>query len=185
MGTLTYLKTLVRDRNVASITPSSSYTVRKTTKSIDFTKDNIIVEFGPGTGVFSEYLLKRMSSHSRLIMIELNPDFAEMLHGISDKRVSVYNDSAAAIEEILANEGLSEADYILSGIPFSFLDADIKQSILSKSASSLTEDGAFLAYQTSSHLKEYLEQHFGDVKVSYEWRNIPPMCIYEARKVSR
>jgi len=182
MSTLTYLKTLVRDRNVASITPSSSYTVKKTTQSIDFTKDNVIVEFGPGTGVFSEYLLKHMSPHSRLIMIELNPGFAEILHGITDERVSVYNDSAEAIEDILANEGLSEADYILSGIPFSFLDADIKHSILSKSASFLSEDGAFLAYQTSSHLKKHLEQHFANVKVSYEWRNIPPMCIYEARK---
>jgi phospholipid N-methyltransferase len=182
MSTLKYLKTLVRDRNVASITPSSSFTVKKATRSIDFTKDNVIVEFGPGTGVFSEYLLQHLSPASKLIMIELNQDFAEILFGIQDERVSVYNDSAEAIDEILANEGLSQADYILSGIPFSFLDADIKKGILSKSASFLSDEGAFLAYQTSSHLKKYLEQHFPNVKVSYEWRNIPPMCIYEARK---
>ncbi len=182
MSTIRYLKNLIKDRNVASITPSSSFTVKKATRPINFDNDNIIVEFGPGTGVFSEYLLKKLSPNSRLIMIELNADFAKLLSQIQDERVSVYEESALAIDEILENEGVDQADYILSGIPFSFLNNDIKHQILNKSADYLKNDGKFLAYQTSSHLKKSLEKYFSSVSISYEWRNLPPMCIYEANK---
>ena len=180
MSTFLYLKSLLKDKNVASITPSSSFTVRKATRKINFENDIVIVEFGPGTGVFSEYLLKKMTPNSKLIMIELNPDFAQLLSQIQDDRVSVYQDSAAAIDEILSNENLTQADYILSGIPFSFLDDSIKNQILSKSAVYLKSGGHFLAYQTSSHLKQPLEKHFKSGSTSFEWRNLPPMCIYEA-----
>ena len=182
MSTLAYLKSLIKDKNVASITPSSRYTVRKVTRKIDFTRDITIVEYGPGTGVFAEYLLKKMSPDSRLIMIELNPDFVEILQKIDDPRVSVHRQSAEEAEAIAQNCGALEADYILSGIPFSFLPVQVKDNILTATYRLLREDGYFLAYQTSMHLRKPIEKHFGAVEMSFEIRNIPPMCIYEARK---
>lgn len=181
MGTFTYLKTLIKDRNVASITPSSSFTIKKATRNINFSKDVVIVEYGPGTGVFSEFLLKKMTPGSRLVMVELNKEFCDVLHGIEDERVSVYNESAENIHEILGNEGLAEVDYFLSGIPFSFLPEMVKDTILSRSASFLQPEGYFLAYQTSKHLKKALKRHFKHVKTEFELRNLPPMCIYEAK----
>jgi len=180
MGTFTYLKNLVTDKNIASVTPSSTFTVKKTTRGIDFSKDNVIVEFGPGTGVFPEYLLKNMTTGSKLILIELNTEFADILHGIQDERVSVYNESAEMVQDILDNEGIITVDYFISGIPFSFLDEDMKDRILSRASKMLAPEGRFLAYQTSSHLKKPLLRHFQNVETTYEWRNIPPMCIFEA-----
>lgn len=52
MDTITYLKNFVRDRNVASITPTSAIGVKKVCSKIDFHKPSVIVEYGPGTGVF-------------------------------------------------------------------------------------------------------------------------------------
>lgn len=180
MSTITYLKTLFKDRNVASITPSSSFTVKKATRAVDFSRDITIVEYGPGTGVFSEFLLKNMTPGSRLIMIELNKTFADVLCGIQDERVSVYNESAGQVSDIVLNEGLDAIDYILSGIPFSFLDDSTRNDILEQSSRLLQPDGRFLAYQTSTHLKKPLQQYFKLVSTRFEWRNIPPMCIYEA-----
>lgn len=180
MGTLTYIKNLIKDRNVASVTPSSIFTVKKATKRIDFSKNITLVEFGPGTGVFSKYLLDNMTSGSRLIMIELNKTFVDVLYGIDDGRVSVYNESAEAVEDIVFNEGLTGVDYILSGIPFSFLDAETRNRILKASANLLDKEGKFIAYQTSGHLKKPLEKHFRNISTEYEFRNLPPMCIYEA-----
>ena len=48
MSTLTYLKNFIRDKNVASITPTSPFGVRKVCEKIDFKKRNVIIEFGPG-----------------------------------------------------------------------------------------------------------------------------------------
>ncbi len=182
MSTYHYLKSLIRDKNVASVTPSSGFTVKKATRKIDFSRDNIIIEYGPGTGVFADYMLERMTPDSRLIMIELNSGFAQKLRDIGDPRVSVHEASAESVEEIAEKQGVNRADYILSGIPFSFLQDDVKHGILAASCRLLADEGYFLAYQTSSHLKKALQQHFSQVHTTYEFRNIPPMCIYEACK---
>jgi len=184
MSTIAYLRSLIKDKNVASVTPSSIFTVKKATRKIDFSKDITVVEYGPGTGVFADYLLRQMSAGSKLIMIELNADFAEELGKIQDERAYVHQASAEAAEQILEGYGLESVDYFLSGIPFSFLDEETKNAILSTSYKLLKPGGYFLAYQTSSHLKESLANHFDAVDTSFEIRNIPPMCIYEASKNS-
>ncbi|MCH8568601.1 MAG: methyltransferase domain-containing protein [Balneolales bacterium] len=181
MSTIAYLKSLLKDKNVASVTPSSSFTIKKTTRNIDFSKDVTIIEYGPGTGVFAEFLLKHISPGSRLIMIEMNVDFVHQLKHLKDDRVSVHHASAEQVEAIALEHGLQKVDYILSGIPFSFLDEKVKNRILAATVRLLHPEGIFLAYQTSSHLKESLQSHFSHVETCYEIRNIPPMCIYEAR----
>ncbi|MGK7369247.1 MAG: hypothetical protein ACNS64_03445, partial [Candidatus Halalkalibacterium sp. M3_1C_030] len=70
----------------------------------------------------------------------------------------------------------------ISGIPFSFLDDEQRKSILEQSKNILKDGGGFLAYQTSGHLKEPLENIFGNVETEWEWRNIPPMTVYRAFK---
>lgn len=180
MSTLAYLKSLLTDKNVASVTPSSRYTVRKAVRQIDFSRDITVIEYGPGTGVFADYMLKRMTPDSRLIMIELNAEFISILNKIDDPRAVVHQGSAEQVERIALEHGLSQVDYILSGIPFSFLPPEVKNTILAASARLIRPGGYFLAYQTSTHLEEALRHHFGTVTTRLELRNIPPMCIYEA-----
>lgn len=71
MSTLAYLRAVLRDIHVASITPTSSVGVKFICQEIDFGKRNVIVEYGPGMGV----LLPRVSHDSKIILIEKNPDF--------------------------------------------------------------------------------------------------------------
>ncbi|PIQ21427.1 MAG: hypothetical protein COW65_09110, partial [Cytophagales bacterium CG18_big_fil_WC_8_21_14_2_50_42_9] len=62
MDTLVYLKTMLRDKNVASFTPTSAVGIKKVCSKINFNKRNVVIEFGPGTGVFTRYLLDHLSS---------------------------------------------------------------------------------------------------------------------------
>ena len=79
MDTLIYIMNFIKDRNVASITPTSSVGVKKVCNKIDFSQNSLIVEYGPGTGVFSKYLLRQMGEDSRLILIERNRNFNSLL----------------------------------------------------------------------------------------------------------
>ncbi len=182
MSTLTYLRNFIKDKNVASVTPTSAFGVKKVCEKIDLRKRNVIVEYGPGTGVFSKYLLKKMNKDSKLILIELNKNFAIILHKIKDQRVAIFNDTAENILSILEASKEVCADYIISGIPFSFIPFSDKQKILHNTYQALRGGGKFLAYQHSNHLKEHLKRHFDIVHTEYEIRNIPPLCIYEAIK---
>lgn len=184
-GTLSYIKNFIQDRDVAAIAPSSSFLVERVCKWIDFDEPATIVEYGPGNGVFSEYILEHMTSDSTLILIESNPDFVEDLREKTkdDSRAIVVEDLAQNVEDILAEQGIDGADYIVSGIPFSFLDEEEKNALLERTCDVLTEDGKFLVYQNYNHLEEPLREHFSEVSKEREFRNIPPtMRAYEACK---
>lgn len=187
MSTFSYMKHFVKDKYIASITPTSEFGVRKVCGKIDFRHTDILVEYGPGTGVFTKHLLEKMGSDSRLILIERNTDFSRMLaKRFRDRRVAIRNDCASNVLDALANCGAQSADCILSGIPFSFLPYETRVEILRKSHAALREGGKFLAYQTfyqaNNHLRGPLETVFRSVRVEYEMLNIPPIRIYEAVK---
>ncbi|MDZ7691735.1 MAG: methyltransferase [Balneolaceae bacterium] len=181
-STITYLKNFIKDKDVASVTPSSKLLIRRVCGPIDFSKDNVIVEYGAGTGVFAEYLLKYLTPDSKLILFETNEDFYKKLLDISDPRVEVYNDSVEHIKSMLGDRFLNQVDYVISGIPFSFLDPELKKSILSQTIDMLKPGGKFLAYQTSGHLKDPLREAFGNLSTEFELINVPPMVVYEATK---
>jgi len=184
-STITYLKNFIKDKDVASITPSSKFCIRKVCDHIDFKRDNVIIEYGAGTGVFTRYLLQRLSKNSRLIVFETNPEFFKKLRKIDDPRLQMYNESVEHVIDLIGESLRGEIDYIISGIPFSFLDDRTKLSILKQSLEVLKEGGKFLAYQTSGHLKTPLKKVFGDVSTKLEFLNVPPMMIYEAVKNGR
>ncbi|MBL7663037.1 methyltransferase domain-containing protein [bacterium] len=187
MKTLTYIKNLVKDKHVASITPSSKFTVERVLKKIDFTRKLTIAEYGPGTGVITRQILSQLSTDSKLIAFETNPNFCEILkRSLVDSRFEIHNRSAEDISEVI---GKANADYIVSGIPFSMLPPEVKDRILRNTAETLTATGTFLTYQVfpppaslDKFLRACLKPDLQLVDVEYEFRNIPPMRIYEIRK---
>src|SRR5690625_825956 len=182
MSTLTYLKSFLKDKDVASVTPTSRFCMRRVCEPVDFTEDIIVVEYGAGAGVFAKYLLPKMTPHSKLFLFETNEQMFEKLREIDDSRVFLFDKSVEFVTDLIKDELIGKTDYIISGIPFSFLNEESRTSVLRQSVELLQEGGKFLAYQTSGHLEKPLDQAFGNVKTGWEWRNIPPMTIYEAEK---
>ena len=179
-GTITYLKSFVTDTNVASITPSSQYCVRKLCSKIDFSTKKIIVEYGGGTGVFTKYILRQMTDDSQIFVFETNDKFFKKLQEIDDPRLTLFNESVEEILNLLPQEILGNVNHIISGIPFSFFDWELKINILNKTQQALKPSGSFLAYQTSGHLKKPLTEVFNNYTTDFCWKNIPPYFIYEA-----
>ena len=177
MKTFIYLKNLVTDGYVASVTPTSRFGVDRVCNKIDFSRANLIVEYGPGTGAFTLPLLRNMGKKSKLIAIERNPSFCRYLKKhIKDPRLLVFQDSAENVLDILKTCNGSkdlQADYIISGIPFSFLPRNTKTEILENSYSALKTGGKFLAYQNFFQfqfpeiLKHPVEGIFHNVRTQY------------------
>jgi len=192
MKTFIYLKNLVTDRYVASVTPTSRFGGEKVCAKIDFSRSNLIVEYGPGTGVFTTTLLRNMPKDSKLIAIERNQNFCRYLKiNLQDRRLLVFQDSAENILDILKScNGSKElrADYIISGIPFSFLSPPAKNQILSSSYAALKKGGKFLAYQNFFQfqfpeiLRNPVEEIFQNVRTQYVLPCLPPIMVLEATK---
>ena len=186
LGTIAYLKTLISDPDVASVTPTSRFAVRRVLSRVDFRHADLIVEYGPGLGVFTEELLRQMKPEARLVLFEKNENFVEKLRlRFSDSRVRIVSDSCENILEYVSER---KADYIISGIPFSMLDDEVKKRVLTNTSTALKPDGRFLTYQffplpasMDKFLRKPLDRDFEFLDREYEFRNVPPLRIYESR----
>ncbi|MDX1640555.1 MAG: hypothetical protein R3220_02575 [Balneolaceae bacterium] len=180
MSKIDFFKTFIKDKDVASVVPTSLHCVKKVCSNINFEEDFTLVEYGPGDGVFPKYILDKMSKSSRLILIEANEDFADKLNKtIKDPRVEIHNALAGEVESVLEAEDIGKIDYVLSGIPFSFLKKDRKREVLRATKTILKDGGLFLAYQTSGHLKKPVMEVFGNYETDFVPLNIPPYFVYK------
>lgn len=173
-----FLKT---PRTVGSVIPTSRAAIRALLGAVDWRTAACVVEYGPGTGVFTRALLARMGPHARLIAVDTNPIFATYLrHGIHDRRLTIVDGSAADIEAILANHDIDHADYVISGLPFSTIPHEIALAIMDATARAVRPGGAFLVYQYSLFVLPMLKARFGRVDLGRAWRCVPPARLFRA-----
>ena len=166
-------------RMLGSIVPSSRFLIKQLLEPINFGRARVIVEYGPGVGGITQEVLRRMHSDAVLIAIEMNPDFVSYLrNSITDKRLQVVEGSAVAVDEILRRFGYTQADYIISGIPFSTIPAPLRERILRKTRDMLGPGGAFLVYQFSTRVLQDLKRIFGYVGRRFEPLNVLPAHLF-------
>jgi phospholipid N-methyltransferase len=168
---------------VGSIVPSSDRLIRKMLGRVDWAQCKLFVEYGPGVGTFCRPILERMAPDAKLIAIDTNPDFIRYLrHTITDSRFAAVNGSAADVATIIADHGFEAADYILSGLPFSTLPPGVGPAIARATHETLRPGGAFLVYQFSPKVKDFLTPHWSTIDHDMEWWNVPPAQLYWAWK---
>lgn len=164
---------------VGSIIPSSARLIRRMLGPVDWANVRLFVEYGPGVGTFCGPILARMGPDARLIAIDTNPDFIEYLGDtIRDPRFSAVLGSAADVEAIIADAGFAHADYILSGLPFSTLPPGVGDAIAAATFRALRVGGAFLAYQFSPKVRDFIATQTSRIDHAFEVGNIPPCQLY-------
>ncbi len=164
---------------LGSLIPSSRFLTNRLLRQIDWARARVIVEYGPGIGNITTEILRRMRPDATLVVFETNADFVQFLRQtLHDRRLHVIEGSAAEVGAVLEQLGLGQADYIVSGIPYSIMPASIRESILRSSHAVLHPEGAFLVYQFSPKVLPYLQQIFKQVQRDREPLNIPPAQLF-------
>lgn len=145
---------------------------------MDFTHPRVIAEYGPGEGVHSREIARRLRPGSQLLLFELDAAFSRDLKRqfADDAHVHVINGDAAQLPQELQRRGIPHCDYIVSGIPFSILDIEKKRALLQKTYDSVAPGGSFIIYQVTNELRQHAT-HFEEAKSEYFLQNIPPMFI--------
>ena len=166
---------------VGSIIPSSDKLIAKMLAPVDWANCKLFVEYGPGVGTFCRPILERLAPDAKLIAIDTNADFVRYLrHTITDPRFAAVSGSAADVAQIVADHGHDAADYVLSGLPFSTLPPGVGPAIAAGTHRVLRTGGAFLVYQFSPRVKDFLDPHFSEIDHDMEWWNVPPAQLYWA-----
>ena len=167
-------------RQVGSVIPSSRFMERKIIDFSGLDDARVVVELGPGTGGTTRALLGRMDAGTRLLAIDIDPRFTEIVAAIDDPRLIAHTGSAVDIGEILRRHGLQRADVVVSGIPFSTMPRELGLSILEAVHDSLSDHGVFVAYQFRAEVARLAESVFGPAtRAAPVPLNIPPMRIWQ------
>jgi phosphatidylethanolamine/phosphatidyl-N-methylethanolamine N-methyltransferase len=178
---------------VGALFPSSRELAEAMLEGIAFEAGDIIVEYGPGTGAFTELILERLPEGARYLGIERDPHF----HGHLVERfpgVDFHKGSAEEIRELLDNRGWSNPRLILSGLPFASMPHDIQELILTATRDVLHDEGEFRTFtypicwylSGSMRFRKVALNHFGEHRKSKTInKNIPPAKVLSYRKPTK
>lgn len=169
-------------RMLGSLIPSSRFLVNHVLSEVDWARARVFLEYGPGVGTFTAEILRRMRSDAILVALETNTDFVRFLrHRFADRRLHVIHGSAAEADQALRLLDLDHADYVLSGIPYTTMPPELRETILRKTHEVLHPNGAFLVYQFTRSVLPYLQQVFHLVHQDFEPLNVMPARLFYCR----
>jgi phospholipid N-methyltransferase len=167
---------------LGSLIPSSRFLVNKVLSEVDWGRARVFLEYGPGVGTFTTEILRRMRPDAVLVVLETNADFVRFLRGkVLDDRLHVVHGSAADADTALARLDLSHADYVISGIPYTTMPAEVREAILRTTHALLHPNGTFLVYQFTRTVLPYLQRVFGLVRQDFEPLNVMPARLFYCR----
>lgn len=170
-------------RVVGAIAPSGKSLPEHMIREIDFSKVNVIVEYGPGTGVFTEKILSRIKNDTIVVLVEINKEFYKMLKNLYGHKTNVIiiNDSVENIDKILVEHGIKKVDYIISGLPFASLPKEVSSSILRKTSKIISDNAEFVTFQYSLFKLDFLKEYFSNINYKKVMKNIPPAYVLKCQ----
>jgi phosphatidylethanolamine/phosphatidyl-N-methylethanolamine N-methyltransferase len=191
MSSLRFLKNFLADpRTIGAIAPSSGALAESMLKPIDFASDKVLVEYGPGTGAFTQHLLSRVTDATFIMAIERCKDMYDLMRQ-KHPRLLIRHGSAANVGQYLAQLGYDHADAVISGLPWAAFPESLQDEILEATVAALPPGGRFstfaylqgLLMPSGKRFRRKLNQRFSKVEISpVVWMNLPPAIVYWCTK---
>lgn len=183
MNFITFFTEFIKHpKTIGAISPSSKKLAYKMIQPICFENAQCIVELGPGTGSFTRELVKRKNPETLLVLIEHNTAFCEKLRQkfANETNVVVIHGSAENLVKYMAEFQVEKIDYVISGLPFTSLEAEVSCSIL-KNVQGCLHNGKFITFQYSLVKKSFFQKYFGDISHEKVWINMPPAYVFSCK----
>lgn len=186
-----FLLEFVRNPGViGSVAPSSGVLARRIVSEAGVSSASAVVEYGPGTGVFTAEILSRKKPDAHYVAIESNGAMAGAFKRRFPDR-ALHEDTVENAPGILSAAGIAHADSIVSGLPWAAFEGDLQDRLLRSTVSILRDGGRFATFAylqslllpSGRRFKKALNWHFSSVETSpVVWRNLPPAFVYRCVK---
>lgn len=184
---LTFLKNFVRQpTKVGAIAPSSPGLVEAMVEWFDWENAQNVVEFGPGTGVFTEAVVGRLAENAKFFAIELSSELAEKTRQRCPG-VTVFEDSVCNVVDLCRQQSMDRVDAVVCGLPWASFSDELQTEIMESMLEVLVPGGQFATFAywqgvilpAGQRFSKRLRQHFSSVERSHTvWRNLPPAFVY-------
>ncbi len=145
-------------------------------KGVDFSKVKVVVELGPGNGCITEEILRQIKPKTKVLLVEIEQTFAELLLKRFGENVILEQSDAAELASILNKHNIRKVDLLISGLPF--LPEKPKRKLFA-SISELTHEGTIFRFLT--YMPPIMKRVYRDLPVerqAFSCRNIPPIWVF-------
>ncbi|MEM6776315.1 MAG: hypothetical protein AAF670_01590 [Planctomycetota bacterium] len=186
-----FLKRFVRHpTQVGAIAPSSEALVETMVEWIQWQSATGVVEYGPGTGVFTSEIVKRLRPDAKFMAIERAKELATLTRQRCPG-VLVHEASAADVGDLMVQAGMQHADAIICGLPWASFPEVMQRSIMEATWRAMPTGGQFatfaywqgVALPAGRRFHRLLIDSFTSVQRSRTvWRNLPPAFVYRCVK---
>ncbi|TKX31799.1 class I SAM-dependent methyltransferase [Campylobacter estrildidarum] len=180
-----YLK---NPKQVGALCPSSKKLRKVITQNIGLESVRNIVEIGPGTGAFTETILKKKHKDAKFFAVEINDKMAKKLSK-KYENLDLQIGNAENLEHFLYERDMQNVDIVVSGIPWALLKDDEQEKLLNVIYRNLSKGGYFTTFAyilpspSSKAFRSKIFKLFSEVKISkIVWQNVPPAVVYYCKK---
>jgi phosphatidylethanolamine/phosphatidyl-N-methylethanolamine N-methyltransferase len=165
---------------VGAVTPSSKLLARTMAQYVDPDADGPVIELGPGTGPITEALVEQGVDPARLVLVEFNPKFCELLRRRFPAATVVQGD-AYRLRDSLAELARHEASAVVSGLPLMTKPLKTRLRLLREAFALLQPRAPFVQF---TYAVVPPIPHLAGVKVEASeriWLNLPPARVWVYR----
>lgn len=168
---------------VAAIAPSGPALARAITAGINAASMPVI-EFGPGTGVFTQAILDSGVAPDQLVMVEAGANFAALMR-TRFPAVRLVEGSAADLADVMLF-GPGMAGAVVSGLPILSMPKPVVLAILGKAFSELRPGGAMYQF-TYGYRCPVADTILGTLSLKASrtatiFVNAPPASVYKIER---
>lgn len=157
---------------------------------IDWSTARGVVEYGPGTGVFTSAIVQQLQGDARFFAIERSAELAQLVRKRCPQ-TSVHEDTVENVAKLCRQEGIESVDAIVCGLPWASFPESLQDTCLDAMMEVLRPGGQFVSFAywqgmalpAAWRFKKKLNAYFSDVHRSRTvWRNLPPAFVYRCTK---
>jgi phosphatidylethanolamine/phosphatidyl-N-methylethanolamine N-methyltransferase len=173
---------LERPLSTGAVTPSGRLLARTMARYVDPEIPGPVIELGPGTGPVTEALVGEGIDPQRLVLIEFNPTFCQLLRKRFPEATVVQGD-AYSLRHALGGILQQPAAALVSGLPLVTKPMRMRLRLL-REAFELLRPGAPFVQFTYAVMPPIPRKLAGVRAESSEriWKNVPPARVWVYRK---
>ncbi|QDV13973.1 16S ribosomal RNA methyltransferase KsgA/Dim1 family protein [Rosistilla oblonga] len=190
-NSLQFVKSFLRQPGaVGAIAPSSEQLAQTMVGWFDWESARGVVEYGPGTGVFTKHVVQKLHPDAKFFAIERDPELVAIVQQkLPD--VDVVEESVANVVALCQARGIEQVDAIVCGLPWASFPDTLQRECIDAMMQVLRPGGQFATFAywqglllpAGQRFKRRLGDYFSTVEYSPTvWRNLPPAFVYRCTR---
>lgn len=152
----------------------------------DWDEIRSVVEFGPGTGVFTSSIVRHCHPDAKFFAVERSAEMAEIAR-LRCPDATIFEDSATNLVQLCDQIGIDQIDAVICGLPWASFPETLQQEIMDTMISRMRPGAKFATFAywqgvvlpAGRRFSRRLRSSFETVERSPTvWRNLPPAFVY-------